>query len=133
MDANERALAVAYRKRRRHRFWFGVVPGAVAAVLAIAAGWRLESNRRTPPLSIPRPAMPSPNAYDLFVKAAAKLQGRRHMFPNSMPNWSPAVETYATYAAAHRDAEPALRAVRAALATPYLEPPKRGLAGAAPT
>jgi hypothetical protein len=132
MDANESALSNAHRKQRRRRLWFGVVPGAALLALALAAGWRLEANRRTPPLRIPVPALPSPNAYDQFRAAAAKLEGRRCFFPNSMPNWSPAVETYATYAAAHRDAEPALRALRAALATPYLEPPKRGLAGAGP-
>ncbi|HLK58106.1 MAG TPA: hypothetical protein VKU00_16180 [Chthonomonadaceae bacterium] len=76
-------------------------------------------------INVPTHAMPADNAYDDFVKAGHLAQAMPHKSPYSLPGPPQPIFTMANFAAAAKDAEPALTLLQQGLNKPFLYPPIR--------
>src|SRR2546421_10171111 len=74
------------------------------------------NNNRSPQIVVPMPKMPSPNAYDDFVRAGTLAIGVQHKSPFSLPN---PTYTFAEFKAAAKDAQPVLTVMRQGFGKEY--------------
>ena len=112
------------RLSRRRLIGRGVLAG-VAAFVPL----RLFYATRNPIVSLPTPVLPSPNAYDVFVRASEQLVQKETVLkaapPAALPPKNAPVVTLAQKQALLRANKTALRIFREGLSLPYHAPPER--------
>ncbi len=79
-------------------------------------------NNRPVRFAVPTRRIPSPNAYNEFVRAGSLASNVKHKSPLSLPN---PTNTFAEYEAAAKDARPAITALHHAFTEEFLTPPVR--------
>src|SRR5215472_8645507 len=111
------------RKSGKQARLLGCCVGLPLLLMALLASLYWYNNRSLPPIAIPTPQIPNPNAYDDFVRAGTLARGMQHKSPFSLPK---PTYTFTEFRAAAKDAEPVLAAIRQGLNKEYLFPPVRG-------
>jgi len=97
----------------------------VLALVLTAAGlgvW-FQGRDRMPAITVPTPVLPSPNAYDLYVKAGNSVTGANLVSPVHQP----AIPTAAQAAVVRQNATPngAIGLLHQGFQYPYVQPPAR--------
>ncbi|MCW3059083.1 MAG: hypothetical protein JWQ02_904 [Capsulimonas sp.] len=109
-------------KHRNIRIWIAAVVG-VAALAGAVFVHELDVN---PSVSVPMPTLPSPNAYDDYVRAAALLKDKKEVdAPGNRGTPRTALLPPEVSERVLRDNTPALAALRQGVKHAYLNPPAR--------